>query len=356
MTTIENRLPAGYRAASLRADALAGLTATPKSLPPKWFYDAQGSALFEKITELPEYYPTRAERSILRAVAPQIASLTGAASLVELGSGSSDKTRLLLSALRDAGTLRQYVPVDVSESALTLAGDALATEYPGLAVHAVVADFEQYLGVPAAGDGGAAEGRGADSRGPGGSSAVSRGSGDGSHAAPGDGPRLLAFLGSTVGNMVPAEREVFLRRIRARLRPGDAFLLGTDLVKDPAVLVAAYDDAAGVTAAFNKNVLAVLNAELGADFDLDAFEHVALWDAGREWIEMRLRATSAQRVRVDDLGLTVEFEAGEEMRTEVSAKFREDGARAELAAAGLAMRSWWTDEAGQFGLSLSVPA
>ena len=158
MTTIENRLPAGYRAASLRADALAGLTATPKSLPPKWFYDAQGSALFEKITELPEYYPTRAERSILRAVAPQVAALTGAASLVELGSGSSDKTRLLLSALRDAGTLRQYVPVDVSESALTLAGDALAAEYPGLAVHAVVADFEQYLGVPAAVGAGAAGG------------------------------------------------------------------------------------------------------------------------------------------------------------------------------------------------------
>jgi L-histidine Nalpha-methyltransferase len=329
-TTIEHRLPAGYRAASLRADALAGLTAAPKSLPPKWFYDAQGSALFEKITELPEYYPTRAERAILRAVAPAIAALTGAASLVELGSGSSDKTRLLLSALRDAGTLRRYVPVDVSESALTLAGDALAAEYPGLAVHAVVADFELYLGVPPA---------------PG----VTGGDGAG------DGPRLVAFLGSTIGNMVPAERAVFLRRISALLRPGDAFLLGTDLVKDPAVLVAAYDDAAGVTAAFNKNVLAVLNAELGADFDLDAFEHVALWDAGREWIEMRLRATSAQRVRVGDLGLAVEFAAGEEMRTEVSAKFREGGVRAELAAAGLAMRSWWTDEAGQFGLSLAVP-
>ena len=340
MTTIENRLPAGYRAASLRADALAGLTASPKSLPPKWFYDAQGSALFEKITELPEYYPTRAERSILRAVAPQVAALTGAASLVELGSGSSDKTRLLLSALRDAGTLRQYVPVDVSESALTLAGDALAAEYPGLAVHAVVADFEQYLGVPPAaghGDGGGDH------------------HGDGGQAAGEDGPRLVAFLGSTIGNMVPAEREVFLRRVRARLRPGDAFLLGTDLVKDPAVLVAAYDDDAGVTAAFNKNVLAVLNAELGADFDLDAFEHVARWDAGREWIEMRLRATSAQSVRVADLGLDIEFAAGEEMRTEVSAKFREGGARAELAAAGLAMRSWWTDEAGQFGLSLSAP-
>jgi L-histidine Nalpha-methyltransferase len=338
MTTIEHRLPAGYRAASLRADALAGLTATPKSLPPKWFYDAQGSALFEKITELPEYYPTRAERAILRAVAPEIAALTAAATLVELGSGSSEKTRLLLSALRDAGTLRGYVPVDVSESALAAAGDALAGEYPGLAVHAVVADFEKYLGVPSDGPGGAA-----------GDAAA----GDGGDAG---GARLVAFLGSTIGNMVPAERAVFLRRVRARLRPGDAFLLGTDLVKDPAVLVAAYDDSAGVTAAFNKNVLSVLNAELGADFDLDAFDHVAVWDAEREWIEMRLRAASAQRVRVSDLGLTVEFEAGEEMRTEVSAKFRESGVRTELAAAGLAMRSWWTDEGGQFGLSLAVPA
>ena len=331
MTTIEHRLPADYRAASLRADALAGLTATPKSLPPKWFYDAQGSALFEKITELPEYYPTRAERAILRAVAPEIAALTGAAALVELGSGSSEKTRLLLSALRDAGTLRGYVPVDVSESALAAAGDALAAEYPGLAVHAVVADFEKYLGVPSD-------------------------AGSGPAGNDGGGPRLVAFLGSTIGNMVPDERAVFLRRVRAQLRPGDAFLLGTDLVKDPAVLVAAYDDSAGVTAAFNKNVLAVLNAELGADFDLDAFDHVALWDPEREWIEMRLRAASAQRVRVGDLGLTVEFLAGEQMRTEVSAKFREAGVRAELSAAGLAMRSWWTDEGGRFALSLAVPA
>jgi L-histidine N-alpha-methyltransferase len=328
MTTIEYRLPPDYRAASLRADARAGLTATPKALPPKWFYDAQGSALFEKITELPEYYPTRAERAILQAAAADIARLTGAATLVELGSGSSDKTRLLLSALRAAGTLRQYVPVDVSESALTLAGDALAADYPGLAVHAVVADFENYLGVPAREDAGDASA---------------------------GGPRLIAFLGSTIGNMVPDERAVFLRRVRALMRPGDRFLLGTDLVKDPAVLVAAYDDAAGVTAAFNKNVLAVLNAELGADFDLDAFEHVALWDSEREWIEMRLRAASAQTVRVGGLELTVEFAGGEEMRTEVSAKFHRDGVRAELAAAGLALESWWTDPAGQFGLSLSSP-
>ena len=325
MTTVELRLPPDYRAESLRADALAGLTATPKTLPPKWFYDAQGSAHFEKITELPEYYPTRAERSILRAVAPEIASSSGAGVLVELGSGSSEKTRLLLEALREAGGLREYVPVDVSESALVLAGDALAAEYPGLEVHAVVADFEEHLGLPAPDPAGTR-------------------------------PRLVAFLGSTIGNMVPAERAAFLARVRGELRPGDTFLLGTDLVKDPAVLVAAYDDAAGVTAAFNKNVLAVLNAELGADFDLDAFEHVALWDAASEWIEMRLRAVSAQEVRVRDIGLTASFAAGEEMRTEVSAKFRRDGVTAELAAAGFAMRSWWTDEAGQFGLSLSEPA
>jgi L-histidine N-alpha-methyltransferase len=327
MTTIEYRLPPDYRAASLRADALAGLTATPKSLPPKWFYDAQGSALFEKITELPEYYPTRAERSILSAAADEIARLSQARVLVELGSGSSEKTRLLLSALRAAGTLRAYVPVDVSESALAGAEEALAAEYPGLAVHAVVSDFEQYLG-------------------------LEQPAGGGDAAA---GPRLVAFLGSTIGNMVPAERAVFLQRVRASLRPGDSFLLGTDLVKDVGVLVAAYDDSAGVTAAFNKNVLAVLNAELGADFDLDAFEHVAVWDPANEWIEMRLRSTARQRARVRDLDLDVDFAAGEEMRTEVSAKFRRAGVEAELAAAGLALRAWWTDPAEQFGLSLSVP-
>ena len=338
MTTIEYRLPPDYRAASLRADALAGLTATPKSLPPKWFYDAQGSALFEKITALPEYYPTRAERSILSAVASDIARICQARVLVELGSGSSEKTRLLLSALRDEGTLRAYVPVDVSESALVLAGDALGVEYPGLAVHAVVSDFEEYLGLePSAG------------------TATTGTAATGADDAVG-GPRLVAFLGSTIGNMVPAERAQFLRRVRSRLRPGDSFLLGTDLVKDPAVLVAAYDDSAGVTAAFNKNVLAVLNTELGADFDLDAFEHVARWDSGHEWIEMRLRSTADQQARVRDLGLLVSFAAGEELRTEVSAKFRHAGVQSELAAAGLALRSWWTDPAGRFGLSLSVPA
>ena len=324
MTSLDRRLPAGFLAEALRADARAGLTASPKSLPPKWFYDAQGSALFDKITELPEYYPTRAEREILHATAAQIAGQTAARTLIELGSGSSDKTRVLLDALRAAGTLRCYVPVDVSEPALVAAGDALSAEYPGIDVRAVVSDFEEHLGLPADGD------------------------------APA--PRLVAFLGSTIGNLVPEQRAAFLARVRSSLQPGDFLLLGTDLVKDTATLVAAYDDASGVTADFNKNVLAVLNAELGADFDRDAFEHVAVWNAGAEWIEMRLRALTAQTVQVPGVGLTVSFAAGEEIRTEVSAKFRRDGVAAELAAAGFAMQSWWTDTAGQFGLSLSVPA
>jgi L-histidine N-alpha-methyltransferase len=323
LTFIDRRLPDGFLSQALRADARQGLTARPKSLPPKWFYDAQGSALFEKITELPEYYPTRAEREILTGTAARIAGLTRARTLVELGSGSSDKTRLLLDALRAAGTLECYVPVDVSEAALVAAGDALTAEYPGLEVRAVVSDFTADLGLPAPGE------------------------------APA--PRLVAFLGSTIGNMVPDQRAAFLTRVRARLAEGDWFLLGTDLVKDPATLVAAYDDESGVTAEFNKNVLAVLNAELGADFDRDAFEHVALWDPVAEWIEMRLRSAGAQTVRLPGIGLTVEFADGEEMRTETSAKFRQAGVRAELAAAGLAMRCWWTDSAGQFGLSLSVP-
>ncbi len=320
---IDRLLPPDFLASSLREDARAGLTASPKSLPPKWFYDANGSALFEKITELPEYYPTKAERAILRSAAGQIAAASRARTLVELGSGSSDKTRLLLDALRAAGTLRTYVPVDVSEAALTGAGRRLLAEYPGLCVHALVSDFEYHLGLPDGDDG--------------------------------QSPRMIAFLGSTIGNMLPAERAEFLARIRASLGDGDSLLLGTDLVKDPAILVAAYDDPAGVTAAFNKNVLAVLNAELGADFDLDTFDHVALWNPQAEWIEMRLRSSLAQRVRLPAIGLTVRFGAGEEMRTEVSAKFRRDGIEKELAAAGFALRSWWTDPGGLFGLSLSVP-
>jgi L-histidine N-alpha-methyltransferase len=309
-------LPEDATEAALRADVLHGLTRTPKTLPPKWFYDAHGSELFEKITELPEYYPTRAEREILSARAGEIAAATGARTVVELGSGSSEKTRHLLDALPG---LHTYVPVDVSESALSLAGRALAAERPDLGVHALIADFTAGLTLPDT-----------------------------------PGPRLVAFLGGTIGNLLPDERAAFLSSVRSLLAPGDTLLLGTDLVKDPAVLVAAYDDAAGVTADFNKNVLSVVNRELGADFDLDGFEHVALWDAANEWIEMRLRSRTAQTVKIPALELAVDFEDGEELRTEISAKFRKERVRDDLAAAGLELAHWWTDEEGRFALSLSV--
>jgi L-histidine N-alpha-methyltransferase len=306
---------------ALRADALAGLTATPKTLPPRWFYDERGSELFDEITRLPEYYPTRAERAILQARAPEIAAATGADVLVELGSGTSEKTRLLLTALRAAGTLHRFVPFDVDPSVLRAAGTTLSQAYPGLQVEAVVGDFTRHL-----------------------------------EALPAGGRRLVAFLGSTIGNLEPADRAQFLAELAATLRPGDAFLLGTDLVKDPERLVCAYDDAAGVTAAFNKNVLAVLNRELSAGFDLDAFEHVALWDSEREWIEMRLRSRSDQIVRIAEVDMNVAFAAGEELRTEISAKFRRERVDGELRAAGLVMTHWWTDPAGDFALSLSIPA
>ena len=317
---IDRRLPEHFFEAALRGDALAGLSATPKSLPPKWFYDERGSELFDKITRLDEYYPTRAEREILAARAAEIAAATRSTTLVELGSGTGDKTRLLLDALRDTGRLSEYVPVDVSEAALTTAARRMLARYPGLRVQAVLSDFTEHLGLPEAG-----------------------------------GPRLIVFLGGTIGNLLPAERADFLASLRAKLRPGDALLLGTDLVKDPGVLVNAYDDAAGVTAAFNKNILSVLNAELGGNFDLDQFEHVALWDADAEWIEMRLRSCADQIVELTGIGLQVRFCAGEEMRTEISAKFRREGVAAELATAGFRMEHWWTDSLGRFGLSLSVP-
>ncbi|MFI9272857.1 L-histidine N(alpha)-methyltransferase [Kitasatospora sp. NPDC052896] len=314
-------LPTGHFDRALREDVRHGLTADPKWLPPKWFYDSRGSELFEEITRLPEYYPTRAERSILAARAGDIAAATGARTVVELGSGSSEKTRLLLDGLRAAGTLECYVPVDVSASALEQAGHQLVAEYPGLDVQGVVSDFTASLALP--------------------------------HEVPA--PRLVVFLGGTLGNLLPDERALFLAALRAELAPGDHLLLGTDLVKDPAVLVAAYDDAAGVTAEFNRNVLNVLNRELGADFEPTAFEHVALWDAEREWIEMRLRSRSAQTVKLPALDLAVHFAAGEELRTEISAKFRREGVARELAAAGFALTEWWTDPAGRFGLSLAAP-
>ncbi|MEU9205570.1 L-histidine N(alpha)-methyltransferase [Streptomyces sp. NPDC048332] len=309
-------LPVDATDAALRADVLLGLTRQPKTLPPKWFYDARGSELFEEITRLPEYYPTRAEREILIDRAAEIAAASGARTLVELGSGSSEKTRHLLDALAD---LHSYVPVDVSESALRGAADALLKERPDLSVHALIADFTAELALPDT-----------------------------------PGPRLVAFLGGTIGNLLPAERAAFLSSVRSLLSPGDTLLLGTDLVKDEKVLVAAYDDAAGVTAEFNRNVLSVVDRELGADFAPEDFEHVARWNPQQEWIEMRLRARRALTVKIPELDLLVPFEDGEELRTEVSAKFRKDGVRGELAAAGLRLSQWWTDSAGRFALSLAT--
>ena len=317
--TVEVHLDAEDLRRALCDDVRRGLTAAPKCLPPKWFYDERGCELFEEITRLPEYYPTRREREILEARADEVAALTSADTLVELGSGTSTKTRLLLDALRDHGTLRRFVPFDVSEPTLRAAGTSIVSEYPGVAVHAVVGDFEHHLGL-----------------------------------LPRDGRRLVAFLGGTIGNLAPAERAKFLSEMAGLLAPGDALLLGTDLVKDEARLVRAYDDDAGVTAAFNRNVLHVLNRELDADFAPEQFAHVARWNPDEEWIEIRLRADGPQRVRVGALDLDVAFDDGEELRTEISAKFRRPRLEAELSAAGLALQHWWTDAAGDFALSLAA--
>ncbi|MTK04076.1 L-histidine N(alpha)-methyltransferase [Micromonospora sp. CP22] len=301
---------------SLRRDVRVGLTASAKWLPPKWFYDSRGSELFDEITRLPEYYPTRAERAVLAEQATQIAELTGAKTLIELGSGSSEKTRLLLDAFTRRGGLGTFVPLDVSTSALAASTAALAADYPGLRVRGIVGDFTRHLA-----------------------------------QLPTGGRRLVIFLGGTIGNLLPVERAEFLTGMRAALEVGDWLLVGTDLVKDPAVMVPAYDDAAGVTAEFNRNVLRVLNRELDADFDPAAFDHVARWNPEHEWIEMRLRAERPMRVRV--LDLEVDFAAGEDLRTEVSAKFRPEGIADELAVAGLRTERFWTDPGGLFGVTLA---
>jgi dimethylhistidine N-methyltransferase len=304
----------------MRADAIAGLRADPKSIPPVWFYDERGSQLFEEITRLPEYYPTRAETQILTRHAAKIAAAARAETLVELGAGSSTKTRMLLDALTAAGTLTRYAPLDVSASALTEAGAALCRDYPALRVAATVTDFEAELALPRS-----------------------------------DGPRLIAFLGSTIGNLGPEQRHVFFSGLREAMDERDAFLLGADLVKDAGVLWRAYNDSQGVTAAFNKNVLQVLNRELDAEFDLDAFAHRSVWNARQQRIEMWLRSLAAQTVKVRGLDLTLEFEAGEEMLTEISTKFEREALIAELARAGLGVRQWWTDSAGGFALLLATP-
>ncbi|MEV0673011.1 L-histidine N(alpha)-methyltransferase [Mycobacterium sp. NPDC050441] len=317
--TLSNYLAADSAATALRRDVREGLAQSPKMLPPKWFYDSVGSDLFDQITRLPEYYPTRTEAQILRDRSPEITAAAGADTLVELGSGTSEKTRMLLDAMRDGGQLRRFIPFDVDAGVLRAAGDAIGQEYPGIEIDAVCGDFEEHLG-----------------------------------KIPSVGRRLVAFLGSTIGNLTPAPRADFLASLAETLQPGDSVLLGTDLVKDADRLVSAYDDSAGVTAAFNRNVLSVVNRELDADFDLDAFGHVAKWNADEERIEMWLRADVPQQVRIAALDLDVAFGAGEEMLTEVSCKFKADGVVDELEKAGLRQTHWWTDDAGDFGLSLAM--
>jgi L-histidine N-alpha-methyltransferase len=309
----------GAHERSLAEDVLDGLTRPFKELPPKHFYDARGAELFDQICEQPEYYPTRAERSILEEAATDLATLTKAAELVELGSGTAAKTRVLLDAMHAAGTLKRYIPVDVTESMVRDCAEELTGEYPGLQVHGVIGDFERHL----------------------------------DQVPPAVGPRIVAFLGGTIGNFPPGSRRRVLREIASLLGPEDHLLMGTDLVKDPDVLEAAYDDAQGVTADFNRNVLRVLNRELDADFDLDDFDHVALFDREHEWIEMRLRARRGHTTLVRALDLSVHFDDGEEMRTEISAKFTPERLGADLSAAGLELVRWLTDPEELFALTLS---
>jgi L-histidine N-alpha-methyltransferase len=303
----------------MAADVRAGLSRPFKELSPRYFYDERGSQLFEQITDLPEYYPTRCEREILVEQSEAICRAANRpATLIELGSGSAAKTRVLLDAMQSAGCLETYVPVDISEEITRETAREIAGEYEGITVRGLVCDFELDLERIEAG-----------------------------------GPRVIALLGGTIGNFAPQQRAGFLRRIANLLDPDDRFLLGTDLVKDRATLEAAYNDSAGVTAEFNKNVLAVLNRELQADFDLDAFEHVARWDPENLWIDIRLRSLADQIVNVKALDMQVPFTAGEEMRTEISTKFARPGLEGIYAEAGLEITDWFTDSDGLFGLSLA---
>jgi len=316
--TLHNALD-GDESRTLAEDVRQGLARPFKELPPKHLYDTRGAELFEQICELPEYYPTRLERSILERVAADVIAATAAGELVELGSGSAAKTRLLLDAMAAAGTLRRFVAVDVTEQAVRDSATELIQEYPGLEVHGLIGDFERHL----------------------------------DYLPPAREPRLLAFLGGTIGNFPPAARLRFLTAVAELLRPADHLLIGTDLVKDRAVLEAAYDDSAGVTAAFNLNILHVLNRELGANFDPQSFTHVARFDEDEEWIEMRLRSDRAQTVALPAIAMDVSFAEGEELRTEVSAKFTRERVAVELEAAGLELLAWYTDPSDWFALSLA---
>ena len=318
--TIDVHLSEEDARSNMRADALRGLQAAEKSIPPVWFYDERGSRLFEEITQLPEYYPTRAERALLERHALAIAEQSKADTLVELGAGACDKTRVLLSALEQAGTLSRYIPFDVSDEFLRSAATSLSGEFSTLDIHLVIGDFHQHL-----------------------------------TEIPSPGRRMIAFLGGTIGNLTPAQRTRFLFDLNCTMTSDDSLLIGTDLVKDPSRLVAAYDDASGVTAEFNRNVLHVLNGQLGGNFDPDLFRHVAVWNEDEQWIEMRLRAEEDTEVSLTDAGLTVRFCRGEDLLTEISAKFTPERVEQELTAAGFVVEGMWGAEEGEFLLTLAHP-
>ncbi|MEZ5061457.1 MAG: L-histidine N(alpha)-methyltransferase [Solirubrobacterales bacterium] len=317
---IQVDLPEDGALAGMAEVVREGLSCPFKEIPPKYFYDERGSELYERITELPEYYPYRCERQILDARAAEIVAAARPRTLIELGSGAASKSRVLLDAMSEIGTLETYVPVDISEEITRRAASELVDEYPGLDVRGIVCDYETHL-----------------------------------ERIPRPEGALIAFLGGTIGNFRPAARRSFLARIATLMYPGDRFLLGTDLVKDRATVEAAYNDSAGVTAEFNKNVLAVLNRELGADFDLDAFEHVAFWDPENEWIGIRLRALAEQFVDLTTLDMRAHFARNEEMRTEISTKFTRERIESSYADAGLELLEWWLDDAGLYALSLARP-
>lgn len=315
---IDVHLPRDGVLAGLAEDAREGLSCPFKELPPKYFYDERGSRLFESITELDEYYPTRCERSILTERAGEIVAAAEAGILIELGSGSAAKTRSLLDAMAAADLLDAYVPVDIAEEITRETAERLIVEYPGLRVHGIVCDYETHL-----------------------------------ERVPREEGALIAFLGGTIGNFRPSPRRSFLARIATLMYPGDRFLLGTDLVKERAKLEAAYNDSAGVTAEFNKNVLNVLNRELRADFDPDGFDHVAFWDEDNAWVDIRLRSVSEQFVDIRDLDMRVHFARNEEMRTEISTKFTRERLEVSYADAGLEIVEWWTDPDELYALSLA---
>jgi L-histidine N-alpha-methyltransferase len=309
------------RRAALLDETFWGLRETPKQLSPKWLYDERGSILFDEITRLHEYYPFRRERSILRERAGEIAALTGADTLVELGSGTSEKTRILLDALEGQGTLRRFVPLDVSEEILESSARAIAERHPEVEVHAVVGDFERNL-----------------------------------NAIPSDGGRLVAFLGSTIGNLYPVRRRALLEAMARELSRDDFLLIGVDLVKDPRRIEAAYNDDRGITEAFIRNALRVLDRELGSAFGDAQWTYDAPFDPSWSWVDLGLRSIGHQVVAVPELDVEVAFADGEKLRMEVSTKFTRAGLVADLGGAGLTLERFWTDDAADYALCLAARA